>query len=480
MLDDFIANTLAQVDDLAELKVSLVALRLLEGKLSPVPFVTESELMAHPAIRDGLSFPSITLRPALQRAVARGTLLCASIGEGEPRYFANDAIGRRAVEAIQMATAQPERPTSRSVELLTRAACEIERLEGIEAYAPAPEDLPLLEEYLARGYTEEEIIAAVRAALRAPRPKHAPPRTLRQALAALDARPPAAPSEYYRVIIAKAAPPPEEIVNLRERLGREPTGREYDLTRMATAMFGLRAVLDGLKRVTRDDGVDVEALIPLLAEREEAWLAMQRAGMGNEAHLRELVALYESAFGLPPTPTVADEMRLLWDEVSDLGLWRSVFAYAAGQNKRSWSYVKKLLRNPSPEVFAPPPVNEIAQLAFDEYKRRVNRTLDARIAADINALATQIGDTARWTAAFDKAAEANALRWDYIRKVLTNSVQTKRGGTDRNGRRGETTQRKGRSYLRPQVEYTEAEREAARERARQRIAGRRNSSGDAA
>lgn len=473
MLDDFIANTLAQVDDLAELKVSLVALRLLEGKLSPTPFVTEGELMAHPAIRDGLSFPVITLRPALQRAVARGTLLCASVGDGEPRYFVNNEAGRRAVEAIQSVTAQPEDGTPRCVELLARAAFEIERLEAIEAYEPAPEDLPMLEEYLARGYTESEIIAAVRTALHTPRPKHTPPRTLRACLAMLDAQPPASPSEYYQVIVAKAAPPPEEIVHLRERLGREPTGREYDLVRTAAGMFGVRAVLDGLKRVTRDDGVDVDALIPLLAEREEAMLALQRAGMRAEAHMSELVTLYESVFGLPPTSTVVDEMRLLWDEVSDLALWRSVFAYAAGQNKRTWPYVKKLLRHPSPDVFTPQPVNETAQFAFAEYKRRVNRTLDGRIAADINALATQITDVARWTAAFDKAAEANALRWDYIRKVLTASSQTKRGGTDRNGRRGETTQRKGRTYSRPQVEYTEADRQAARERARQRIASRR-------
>ncbi len=474
LVNAFIANTLAQVDDLAELKVSLVALSLLEAKPAATPFVTEGELLNHPAIRNGLSFPTTTLRLALQRAVLRGTLLCASIGEGELRYyFANDAAGRRAVEVIESAGAPPKPGASRGAELLARIAFELERLEMLEVYAPEPEDLSALEERLARGYTEAEIIAALRAALRAPRPGHTPPRTLRACLVVLDAQPPAAPSEYYRVIVSKAAPPPEEIVNLRERLGREPTGREYDLVRAATGMFGLRAVLDGLKRVTRDGRVDVDALIPLLAEREEALLALQRADARAEAHLRELVALYESAFGLPPTATVADEMRLLWDEVSDLSLWRSVFAYAAGQNKRDWFYVKRLLQNPSPDVFTPPPVNETAQFAFAEYKKRVNRTLDGHVAADINALAAQITDTTRWTAAFDKAAEANALRWDYIRKVLTASPQGKRKGTDSNGRRGETTQRKGRTYSRPQVEYTEADREAARERARQRIASRR-------
>jgi hypothetical protein len=470
---DFIARALAQVDDLAELKVSLVALSLLEAKLSPMPFVTEGELMAHPAIRDGLSFASITLRPALQRAVARGTLLCADIGEGQLRYFANDEAGRRAVEAIATLATQTEVQPSPAARVLARVAAEIERLEAIEVYPPQPEDLPGLEECLAQGYAEEEIIAAVRAALRLPRPKGTPPRTLRLCLQALTSQPPATPTEYYRVMVAKTAPLPEEVVYLRERLGRQPSGREYDLVRTATGLFGLRAVLDALKRLAHDDGVNLDALIPLLAEQEEAMLAMQRVGIQAEPYMRELVALYESSFGLPPTATVAEEMRLLWNEVSDPVLWRDVFRYAADQNKRSWPYVKKLLRHPSPDVFVPQPVNATAQFAFGEYKRRVNRTLDGHIAADINALATKITDPARWMAAFDKAAEANALRWDYIRKVLTASPQAKPEKTRRNGKPGETAHRKGRTFSRPQVEYTEAEREAARERARQRIAGRK-------
>ncbi len=472
MIGDFIDNMLAQVDDLAELKVSLVALRLLEAKLSPAPFVTEAELMAHPAIRDGLSFASITLRPALQRAVARGTLLCASAGYGEPRYFANDEAGRRAVEAISAVASQPADDSPRCAAVMARVAREIERLEAIEVYEPQPEDLLSIEEHLARGYTEDEIVAAVRAALRVPRPKGTPPRTLRACLASLASQPPAAPSEYYRVIVAKTMPPPEEVVNLRERLGREPNGREYDLVRVATGMFGLRAVLDGLKRVTRDDGVDVDALIPLLAEREEAALALQRADVRQELHMRELTALYEASFGLPPTSTVAEEMRLLWNEVNDLDLWRSVFGYAAGQNKRSWPYVKKLLRHPSPDVFTPRPVNDTARLAFDEYRRRVNRTLDGHIAAEINALAAQVTDPAHWVAAFDRAADANALRWDYIKKVLTTASRPdpdrkRRGGKD--GKRGQASSRQGRTYSRPQVEYTDEQRAAAEERARREL-----------
>ncbi len=53
MLDDFITHHLQHVDDLTELKVSLVALRLLEQKAAGTlaPFVTERELMTHAAIR---------------------------------------------------------------------------------------------------------------------------------------------------------------------------------------------------------------------------------------------------------------------------------------------------------------------------------------------------------------------------------------------------------------------------------------------
>lgn len=479
MITEFIEHTLAQVDDLAELKVSLIALHMLERKLAPAPYVTERELMAHPGIRDGLSFPAITLRPALQRAVARGTLLCVSFGD-EARYFANDAAGRRTVDILLQANpAEPATPPDRpspAVETLAALSREIERLEMLDAYVPAPDDLARVEEWLAQGYTLEEMVSAVRLALRTPRPQHHPPRRLSDCASALTAHPPARPSEYYAVIVAKTAPPPEEVVNLRERLGRPPNGREYELVRTAAGLFGLRAVLDGLRRISREGHVDIDALIPLLAEQEEAMLALQRANAQREVHLRELMALYESAFGLPPTSAIAEEMCAVWSEVNDPTLWRSAFQYAAAQNKRSWPYVKRILQHPSPEIFVPPPVNETAEWAFGEYKRRVNRLLDGSIAAEINQLATQVTDAARWRAAFDKAAAANALRWDYIKKVLTAPARSRSNKTNKNGKQAEP--RRERNYRRPQVEYTEAEREAARERARQRIASRKAQAGE--
>lgn len=473
MIHDFIECTLAQVDDLAELKVSLAALHMLSQKASAAPSITERELMAHPAVRDGLSFAAIALRPALQRAVARGTLLCAAIGNDEPRYFANDEAGRRAADAIHMAMAQVD-AQSQGALLLRELAREIERLEVIDVYASSHDDVSLVEEWLMRGYSEAEIQAAVKATLRIPRPKHIPPRTLRQCAPTLMAQPPAAPSDYYEVVVAKTARPPEEIVNVRERLGRWPNGREFSLVRMAASMFGLRATLDCLKRISNGHGMsaeEIDSLIPLLAEQEEAAMALQREIARSELYIRELILIYESSFGMPPTSMIADEMRLVWHDVSDMALWRSVFQYAANQNKRSWSYVKKLLQQPSPDVFMPPPANETAQLVFNEYKRRVNWTLDASVAAEINALAQQIPDVTRWNAAFNKAAAANALRWDYIKKVLTTASQggakTSKAGKD--GKRGQTPVRPGRTYNRPQVEYTDEQRAAAEERARKEL-----------
>jgi hypothetical protein len=467
---DFITQTLAQVDDLAELKVSLVALALLDQKFAPAPFVTEDELMAHPAIHEGLSFPAISLRPALQRAVARGTLLC--VEDGKRRYFANDDAGRRAVEAIANATTQCASSPQPVLDLLNRVGREIERLEGIEVYQPAPGDFALLEEFLARGYTEAEILAGVREALRELRAPGTPPRTLRYCLQQLEARPPAAPSGYYRAVVAGVSPVPEEVLCLREWLGRLPNGREYQIVRDAIGLFGTRAVCQALRRLSPTHGI--EALFPLLFEQEEAALALQRASSNStEEVLRTLIALYESAFGLPPTSTIVEEMQALWSEVSDLDLWRSVFRYAAERDKRSWSYIKKLLRYPSPDLFLPPPVNEAARFAFEEYKRRVNRALDGHVAAQINALAAHITDPARWRAAFDKAAAANALRWDYISAVLADVSPAQRAKGSKDGKRTPKTTQRERPSRRRQVEYTDEQRAAIEERDRRALEAER-------
>lgn len=91
------------VDDLAELKITLLALWLLAHKRGQVaPWLTEAEMLRQPAVRAALGAEGIEqrLRLALSRAVERGTLLCAEV-EGERRYFANSERGRKAVEALR-------------------------------------------------------------------------------------------------------------------------------------------------------------------------------------------------------------------------------------------------------------------------------------------------------------------------------------------------------------------------------------------
>jgi hypothetical protein len=485
MLDDFIRHTLTQIDDLAELKVSLVALRLLELKGSETASVTANELATHPALRDGLGFaPQIALDAALQRAVARGTLLRTNaLSLGEPRYFLNNESSRQTIEAVEMAEARRDAVRSNSAKLATRETLitvtrEIEWLEAIDAYPVEPGDEQLVEEWLARGYTREEVLRGVRAALSAPRAKGTPPRSLESCVSLVTAAPPSNPSTYYRVIVdrtdAHTEPPPDEIIAFRELAGRWPTGHEFNLVQAAAGIFGARPAIEAMKRVIAQQQADVDALIPLLAEQEEAELAMVRSRIIPDLMLRELIQLYEITFGLPPTSRIAQDIGTLASEINDLAVWRAAFQYAMSQNKRDWAYVRRLLLNPSPTLFEPQPANETARFAFSEYKRRVSRgVLDPSVARDINEIAQHVTDPAMWTAAIDKAASANALNWNYIKKVLTAPPGTKAGEVKDARRKHIPGTRQRGITRRPQVEEaTEAEREAARERARQRIAER--------
>ncbi|MCL5998361.1 MAG: hypothetical protein M1546_20260 [Chloroflexi bacterium] len=484
MLDDFIQHALAQIDDLAELKVSLVALRLLELKESDTASVTARELATHPALRDGLGFaPQITLDSALQRATARGTLLRTNAESlGEPRYFLNNEASRRTIEAVELAEARRVAAKSTTTHLATRetlaaAMREIEWLEAIDAYPASPADEQLVEEWLAQGYTNDEIMRAVRAALSAPRPKGTPVRTLESCVTLLTANSPANPSAYYRIVVnrtdARTEPAPDEIIAFRELAGRWPNGHEFNLVQAAAGIFGARPAIEAMKRLIVQQHADVDALIPLLSEQEEAELALVRSRIIPDLMLRELIQLYELTFGLPPTSRIAQDIGTLASEINDLGVWRAAFQYAMSQNKRDWAYVRRLLLNPSPALFEPQPVNETAHFAFNEYKRRVSRVLDPSVAREINDVAQHVTDQSRWTYAFDRAASANALNWNYIKKVLTAPPDEKASEVKDARRKHVPGTRQRGVTRRPQVEEsTEAEREAARERARQRIAER--------
>ncbi|HEY3342322.1 MAG TPA: DnaD domain protein [Anaerolineae bacterium] len=478
MLDEFLQHTLAEVDDLTELKVSLVALRLLELKQSETASITARELAAHPALSNGLGFaPEIALNAALQRAVARGTLLASTIAVlDELRYFQNNDASRRMLEAIELAdntrssthSTGPERSVRRALSVIAR---EIEWLESIDVYAPTPHDEEAVEEWLAQGYTQDEILRGIRETLNKPRVKGTPSRTLQACTRHIKSKPPALESAYYRAVVARSLQPPDEIIAFRELARRWPNGHEFNLIRAAVGIFSSNATIEAMKRLVSAEQAKVNDLLPLLAEREEAELALARDEVLPDLKLRRIIELYESTFGLPPTSRIAQDMLELADEVKDMEVWQSVFKYAATQNKREWNYVRKLLLNPSPSIFEPEPVNDTARFAFSLYKRRVSRgVLDPAVAREINEVAQNVTDESKWNDAIDRAAKANALRWDYIRKILiTPNKDT--GSEVKDGRRkqGSGTRQRG-VGRRPQVdEPTEEELKAARERARKYI-----------
>ena len=321
MLDSFIDTALTHIDDLAELKVTLVALRLLAMKSGESAWVSERELLAHPVIQS-LSFPDITLKLALQKAVARGSLLCAAPGGGEMRYFANTAHTRAMVTTINVSAYAPN-STNRPYDPIRR---EIERIELVEAYAFSDEDLCLLDEWSAYGYSDEELIAAVRSAMQEPRASNMPARQLRSIEGCLVAKPPATPSHYFDVIVARTVPKPSYVVAFRELARRIPNGAEFKVLQTAVALFGQRNVEEGLTRLRGEGTFLIDGLIPMLSEQEESQMAFERGRAEVDLQVRDLIKLYELTMGLPPTDYIARDMKSLYDsDVKDLGTWKAVF-----------------------------------------------------------------------------------------------------------------------------------------------------------
>ena len=101
------SDLIPQIDDLAELKVTLLVLRrLAQMQSDAAPWVTLAELRADPAICAALGDAVETqLASALARATQRGTLLVApwqlADGTVERRYLANSPRGRAAQRAMQ-------------------------------------------------------------------------------------------------------------------------------------------------------------------------------------------------------------------------------------------------------------------------------------------------------------------------------------------------------------------------------------------
>lgn len=112
--DLFFSELLGQIDDLAELKLTLHCFWRLHAKRGPYRYLSRAELE-----QDGLLLralkrpgqnPQHVLQEALDRAVWRGTLLKLEVevdGKPEIWYFLNTEEGRRAVADIQAGALAP-------------------------------------------------------------------------------------------------------------------------------------------------------------------------------------------------------------------------------------------------------------------------------------------------------------------------------------------------------------------------------------
>jgi DnaD/phage-associated family protein len=103
--DLFFTDLLPAIDDLAELKLTLHVFWLLAQKKGTRPCLSRAELAADRRLLDGLSgFFGLTaeeaLADALERAVARGTLLHILSRAGDDWYLANTEKGRQALDDL--------------------------------------------------------------------------------------------------------------------------------------------------------------------------------------------------------------------------------------------------------------------------------------------------------------------------------------------------------------------------------------------
>ena len=102
----FFSGLLSEIDDIAELKLTLYLFWLLSRKKGYPRMVTFSELAAEPLLKAGLGdeqFEQI-LERSLQLAVGRGTLLVIDLEKGqhkEKAYLINSESERRALARIE-------------------------------------------------------------------------------------------------------------------------------------------------------------------------------------------------------------------------------------------------------------------------------------------------------------------------------------------------------------------------------------------
>ena len=104
----FISSLLPEIDNIAELKVTLHIFKSVYAKKGNLRFVTISELLSDKVLLGGLKEdakpPAEVLKDALEMAVERGTILHLRLTKEETPedvYFVNTETNRRAVERIK-------------------------------------------------------------------------------------------------------------------------------------------------------------------------------------------------------------------------------------------------------------------------------------------------------------------------------------------------------------------------------------------
>ncbi|HEY7126895.1 MAG TPA: DnaD domain protein [Ktedonobacterales bacterium] len=116
--EDFFTILLPEIEDHAELKVTLHLFWLLSRKIGEPRCASERELLADPILRRGLRRkgdprpPEERLRAGLERAVARGTLVQVHLRLDDELvgwYFFNTEESRRAVAELREGTLPAER-----------------------------------------------------------------------------------------------------------------------------------------------------------------------------------------------------------------------------------------------------------------------------------------------------------------------------------------------------------------------------------
>jgi DNA replication protein len=120
----FFSELLPAIDHLGELKITLYAFWALARKEDPVRYLRHIEMISDPLLLEGFSesgaTPREALDSALERAVARGTLLKVGIEfekERETFYFLNTPKGRATVEGIERGEWRPSDLPEAPIEL---------------------------------------------------------------------------------------------------------------------------------------------------------------------------------------------------------------------------------------------------------------------------------------------------------------------------------------------------------------------------